>query len=80
MRREYYFYDTRDSQAFKCHDHGTVVKPLAVLRFLAGKWLPAGPQQPGKGQSHGSGYQAETRPSGKGNSATRAAHEGDFLD
>ena len=37
MRRECYFYDTRDSQAFKCHDHGTVVKPLAVLQHKTTK-------------------------------------------
>ena len=63
MRRECYFYDTRDFHAFKCHNHSTVIKPLAVCA----SWQE-------------SGYQAGTRPSGKGNSAARAAHKGDFPD
>ena len=37
MRRECNFYDTRDSQGFKCHDHSTVIKPLAVLRHKTTK-------------------------------------------
>ena len=37
MLRECYYYDTRDSQAFKCHAHSTVIKPLAVLRHKTTK-------------------------------------------